>query len=60
MVELVFNLGIGELRGFVDALSALGTGDFAGAAADFMDSEWAKEVGNRAVVLTQMIASGQE
>jgi lysozyme len=58
MVELVFNLGIGKLRGFVNALSALGGGDFEGAAAGFLDSEWAREVGNRAAVLTEMIRTG--
>jgi lysozyme len=60
MVELVFNLGLGKLRGFVNALSALGNGDFAGAAAGFMDSDWAREVGNRAAILTQMIATGND
>jgi lysozyme len=64
MVELVFNLGIGKLRGFVHALFALGNGDFEGAAAEFMDSDWYREVGSqpgqRGYVLVQMIATGAD
>jgi lysozyme len=60
LVEMVFNLGIRKLRGFVNALGALGRGDFGGAADQFMDSAWAGEVGKRAVVLTEMIRTGTD
>ena len=58
VVEMLFNLGLGGLSTFKDALACLGNADFSGAAANFMDSKWAQQVGNRAIVLTKMIETG--
>jgi len=60
MVEIVFNIGLGSLNGFVKAIACLCADDFVGAAAEFMDSQWANQVGNRAVILTDMIRTGSD
>lgn len=58
MVELMFNLGVGKLRGFRKAISALMVNDFATAADEFLDSAWAKQVGDRAKRLAAQIRDG--
>lgn len=60
MVDMVFNMGIGGVRSFVNAISLLEQGKFADAANAFRDSKWAQQVGKRAVILTQMIEMGQD
>lgn len=59
LVEMIFNMGLGRFHGFVNAIACLMNNDFTGAAANFMDSLWAKQVHDRAVRLTQMIATGE-
>ena len=59
MVDMCFNLGITRLRGFVNALEAMSREQFDIAADEFMDSRWAKQVGNRAVEVTEMIRTGE-
>lgn len=58
ITEMVYNMGIGGFRTFVNATKLLCANDFNGAADAFLDSEWAKQVGNRAIILTQMIRTG--
>jgi len=58
-INLIFNLGATRLRGFVLALEAMANEDFEEAAAQFLDSRWAKQVGNRAIEVTDMIRTGQ-
>ena len=41
------------------ALEAMANEDFKEAAAQFLDSRWAKQVGNRAIEVTDIIRSGQ-
>lgn len=60
MCEIIFNMGIKRLGTFIDALSFLAQGDYGNAAKEFMDSRWAQQVGNRAVVLTTMIRDGKD
>lgn len=60
MVDLVFNMGIGKLRTFVHALSALAGGDFNSAADQFVDSAWYREVGIRGPKIVGMIRTGQD
>jgi len=57
-VEIVFNIGIGGMSGFHDALAAMARGDWAACGAAFLDSLWSKQVGQRAEVLASMIISG--
>ena len=59
MINLCFNLGLTRLRGFVKALEAMSRGQYDVAADEFMDSRWAKQVGDRAVEVTELIRSGE-
>jgi len=59
MIDISFNLGATRLRGFVKALDAMANEKFEEAAAHFLDSRWANQVGNRAIEVTDMIRSGQ-
>ena len=59
MVDISFNLGQTRLRKFQKALTAMAKSDWDTAADEFMDSKWAKQVGNRAKELTGMIRTGE-
>ena len=59
MINLCFNLGLTRLRGFVKALEAMSREQFDVAADEFMDSRWAKQVGDRAVEVTELIRTGE-
>ena len=59
MVDIAFNLGITRLRLFKRALAAMAEGNYKQAATEFLDSKWAKQVGGRALELTDMISSGE-
>lgn len=58
LANMAFNLGVKGLMGFRKALAALQDGDYAKAADEFLDSTWRKQVGNRAVRITDMIRGG--
>ena len=59
MVDISFNLGATRLRLFKRALAAMEEGAYKVAATEFLDSRWAKQVGSRALELTDMISSGE-
>lgn len=59
MIDIAFNLGATRLRGFRRALAAMEAGNYKDAAVEFLDSKWAKQVGGRALEVTDMIASGE-
>lgn len=59
MIDIAFNLGATRLRGFRRALAAMEAGNYKEAATEFLDSRWARQVGGRALELTDMIASGE-
>lgn len=44
VVELVFNMGLSKWHGFEKCRHALGTGDYTTAAAELLNSDWAREV----------------
>lgn len=58
LVDMVFNLGLPRLRGFVNMLAAMADGNWAEAANQMLDSKWATQVGNRAQELAAMIRTG--
>lgn len=58
IANMAFNLGIGKLLGFHNALAAMRSGDYVKAAAEMKDSEWYGEVGDRAVRLCQAMQTG--
>ena len=59
MIDISFNLGATVLRNFVKSLDAMANEKFDLAADEFIDSRWAKQVGNRAIEVTEMIRTGQ-
>ena len=58
MIDMVFNLGITRFKGFKNAIDAMSISDFDTAADEFYDSRWAKQVGNRAIEICDMIRKG--
>ncbi len=58
LVNMTFNEGVAHLAGFHVALGKMQAKDYAGAAAAFLDSLWAKQVGPRASRLCLQIESG--
>ncbi len=58
MTELTFNLGSEGFAAFTTVLSLLESGAFAGAAADLLATQWARQVGGRAQEIAHLIRSG--
>jgi len=59
LVNMVFNMGLPRVKGFVKMLAALADQDWEEAASEMRDSKWAMQVGNRAIELAQMIRTGE-
>ncbi|MBF0339681.1 MAG: glycoside hydrolase family protein [Magnetococcales bacterium] len=60
LIDMCFNLGINGLCGFYTTLGHVQAGRYDQAATAMLDSRWAKQVGNRANRLSQMMRTGQE
>lgn len=58
LINMCFNLGIQRLCGFAKTLDFLKQCDYASAATEMLDSLWARQVGQRAQRLAQMIREG--
>lgn len=58
VANLAFNLGIGKLLGFKNALGAMQRGAYAIAAAAMRNSAWFSQVGDRAARLCQAMEHG--
>ncbi len=56
--NMAFNLGVNGLLQFTETLAALKMGNYDMAAHLMLQSEWAKQVGNRAQRLSKQIATG--
>jgi len=59
IVDMGFNLGVPGLLKFRDFISALQRGDYRTAAAEMLDSLWARQVGRRADDLASMMVTGK-
>ena len=59
IINIFLNLGATKFRLFKRALSAMEEGDYDTASTEFLDSRWAKQVGGRALELTDIIRSGE-
>jgi len=59
LINFVFNVGIGTTMKFKNAMAALKEHDYDTAATEMLDSNWAKQVGSRAIEITQMIKTGE-
>lgn len=59
LVNMCFNLGMPRLLGFKNTIRLLINRDYEGAANQALLSKWAKQVGNRAKDVTDMIRRGK-
>jgi len=55
LVDMCFNLGITRLMGFKNTLAMIGEGNYHEAAIEMLNSNWAVQVGQRAVTLARML-----
>lgn len=58
LINMCFNLGIGGLLGFVHTLESVRVGQYEIAAQQMLESEWARQVGDRAKRLASMMRQG--
>lgn len=58
LVNMAFNMGIDGLCGFKKMLGYMGTGNYREAAAECLNSKYAKEVGDRAKRIAKIIETG--
>jgi len=58
LVNMVFNLGISRLSKFTKTMSLIHDGEYDVAATEMLDSRWAKQVGNRAIELSEQMRTG--
>lgn len=58
LADMCFNLGWPRLSQFKRMFAAIEAGDFDAAAAEMLDSLWAKQVGRRAETLARMMREG--
>jgi lysozyme len=60
LVELAFNLGVNNLLGFKNMISALSVNNYALASKELVESTWARQIGkNRAADLQHRILTGR-
>lgn len=59
LANMCFNLGIKRLQQFVNMLDHARAGRYDGAAAEMLDSKWAKQVGDRARRLAELMRKGE-
>ena len=60
LLDMSFNLGIVGLLKFKNTLATIERGEYARAADMMLDSLWARQVGNRAKRLSQMMRTGTD
>jgi lysozyme len=59
LLNMCFNLGISGLLGFKNTLAFVKAGDWERAANGMLASKWAKQVGRRAIELSEMMRKGK-
>ncbi len=59
LLHMLFLLGLEKVGGFEKMLAALQEEDFEKAADEMLNSQWAKQAGERAVEMTGMMRSGR-
>ena len=55
LIDMCFNLGMPRLKKFKRMIAAMERIDYTNAAAEMLDSRWARQVGNRAIELADMM-----
>ena len=58
LLNMCFNLGISGLMEFQNTLAFIGAGDFERAANNMLASKWVKQVGRRAIELSDLMRKG--
>ena len=58
MLNMCFNMGINGLLGFKNTLAFVKAGDWERAANNMLVSKWAKQVGRRAIELSELMRKG--
>lgn len=58
LVDMCFNMGAAKLFTFKKMFAALAKDEYPTAAKEMLDSKWARQVGNRAKVLSEIMISG--
>lgn len=59
LINMAFNLGINGLLGFKNTLELVRNGDYLTAGEEMLDSKWARQVGSRAVELSEQMRTGE-
>ncbi|MDR2153363.1 MAG: glycoside hydrolase family protein [Helicobacteraceae bacterium] len=59
VVNMAFNLGYDKLSGFKQTLAAINAGEYDRAADHMLASKWAKQVGKRAIELSEQMRRGE-
>ncbi|MCB5253882.1 MAG: glycoside hydrolase family protein [Candidatus Cloacimonadaceae bacterium] len=59
LLNMCFNLGINGLLGFKNTLAFIKAGDWERAANNMLASKWAKQVGRRAIELSELMRKGK-
>ena len=59
LLNMCFNLGISGLLCFNNTLAFIGSGDWERAANGMLASKWAKQVGRRAIELSELMRKGK-
>ena len=59
LLNMCFNLGINGLLGFKNTLAFVKAGDWERAANGMLASKWAKQVGRRAIELSELMRKGK-
>lgn len=58
VISMIFNIGLPRFKSFKRMMAALDVSDYELAADEMLDSKWARQVGNRAVELSDMMRVG--
>lgn len=59
LANMAFNLGVAGLLGFRKTLALVERGDYDAASVEMLDSEWARQVGQRAQRLSEQMRTGR-
>jgi len=59
LINFTFNVGIGTVSKFKNAMALLKAKKYDMAADEFLQSRWAKQVGQRAIEVTEQIRTGE-
>ena len=58
IISMAFNMGIDGLKTFQKMIKSISSGDFTSASNQMLMSKWSSQVGNRAIILSQIMKTG--